>query len=230
MVALTFDAGTTSAGTTAQVLDTLKAYGAHSTFFLTGEWAVANPALVRRMRDEGHELANHTYDHPNLTEVSDAVIRSQLSRTEEAIAGITGRAPVRLLRPPFGAYDRRVLAAVGAAGFQVIYWSMDSGDWRPEVSAEQIALNVGGRAVAGDIVVFHCYVPKTAQALPGVMKRLSERGLRFGTIGAIVASVRAPGSVPASPSGTVLAATPTRGPIASPHAATPTTELIRRAP
>jgi peptidoglycan/xylan/chitin deacetylase (PgdA/CDA1 family) len=230
VVALTFDAGTTAAGNTTQVLDTLKSYGAHSTFFLTGEWAVANPALVRRMRDDGHELANHTYDHPNLTEISDQVIRTQIARTEAAVSGITGRELVRLIRPPFGAYDRRVLGAVGSAGYTMIYWSLDSGDWIAEVSAEQVVQTVGTRAVAGDIVVFHCYAPKTAQALPGVMKRLSERGLRFGTVGSIIAGGHAPAPAPAPGTGTVRPTTPTltHAPAPSPNASTPTAETIRR--
>jgi peptidoglycan/xylan/chitin deacetylase (PgdA/CDA1 family) len=231
VVALTFDAGTTAAGNTSVVLDTLKAYGAHSTFFLTGEWAVANPALVRRMRDDGHELANHTYDHPDLTQVSDQVIRNQISRTEAAVSGITGHELVRLIRPPFGAYDRRVLAAVGSAGYTMIYWSLDSGDWVAEVSVDQVVQTVGTRAGAGDIVVFHCYAPKTAQALPAVMKRLSERGLKFGTVSSIIAGGHsaAPAATPAG-TGTARPAspTPTHAPAPSPGAAIPTAETIRR--
>ncbi len=184
VVGLSFDAGGRDGGETGSVLDTLKRFDAHATFFLTGEWSEANPGLVRRMVAEGHELGNHTYDHPDLTKVSDQEILSQAARAEEAVRKVAGVGLKRYLRPPFGAFDQRMLDVLGKQGFEVIYWTLDSGDWRAEMSVEDVARRVGTKANAGDIVVFHCYPPKTARALPSALESLKARGLKLGTVSA----------------------------------------------
>ena len=220
VVALTCDAGGTIAGGTASVLDTFKSYKTSSTFFLTGEWAQANPALVRRMAAEGHELANHTVNHPDLTTISDQAIRDQLLKAEQIVQGIVGYAPVRMVRPPFGAYDQRVLRAAGSVGFEIIFWSLDSGDWLPDTSVAQVAATVGTRAQAGDIVVMHCYSDKTAQALPAAMKQLAARGLKFGTVSDVLGGPKPAPSPTAEP--TKPAATQSAKPVSTPTAVPPT--------
>lgn len=182
VVALTMDAGGRDPGRTAEVLDTLARFGIRATMYLTGEWCEANPALVARMAAEGHELGNHTYDHPHLTLVSDEEMLSQLGRTEAVIKRFAGREPVKDVRPPFGDYDARVLAVLGAHGYRVVYWTVDAADWRPEVSAAEIVARVGGRTAAGDVVVMHVYAPKAAEALPGILEAWRARGLRAGTL------------------------------------------------
>ncbi len=186
LVALTFDAGGRDPGLTSQLLDALQHYGAHCTFFLTGEWAEANPELVRRMVSDGHELANHTYDHPHLPQVADQGILDQLSRTEQAVQKVAGVALQKYVRPPFGDYDDRVLALLTSHGYSVVYWSLDSADWRPEFTSRMVQDRVGEKAGAGDIVVAHCYAPKTAEAYPGVLASLRARGLRFGTLSQVL--------------------------------------------
>jgi peptidoglycan/xylan/chitin deacetylase (PgdA/CDA1 family) len=182
LVGLSFDAGGRDGGQTGLVLDTLEKLGVHATFFLTGEWAEANPALVRRMAAEGHELANHTFDHPHLPKVSDQEILSQVSRTEQLVQKVASVALVKYVRPPFGDFDQRVNGVLEGHGYDVIYWTLDSGDWRAEMSVQDVTQRVETKANAGDIVVFHCYPAKTAQALPGALEGLKARGLKLGTV------------------------------------------------
>lgn len=186
LVALTFDAGGRDAGETGSVLDTLHRSGVHSTFFLTGEWTEANPHLVRRMAAEGHELANHTYSHPNLTKVGDEEVLWQVRRTEEVAHTVAGVSLRRWVRPPYGAYDERVMRLLTRGGYQVVYWTLDSADWRADMSAEDIVRRVGTRANAGDVVVFHCYPVKTAKAMPGVLEALRARRLRGATLSQVL--------------------------------------------
>ena len=182
VVGLSFDAGGRDGGQTGSVLDTLHRFGVHATFFLTGEWSEANSALVKRMAAEGNELANHTYDHPDLTKVSDQEILAQVARADQAVQKVAGVGLKRYVRPPFGAFDQRVLNVLGKQGYDVIYWTLDSGDWRAEMSAADVAQRVGTKANAGDVVVFHCYPAKTAQALPTALEGIKARGLRMGTV------------------------------------------------
>ena len=186
IIACTYDAGLKDPGGTATVLDNLKAFGGKATFFLTGEWAEVNPALVKRMAAEGHELGNHTYDHPNLPEVADAVIVEQMQRTEAICQKITGAPLQKFMRPPFGAYDTRVLATLKGLGYEVIYWTVDSGDWRAEMTVQDVIERVGTKAGAGDIVVSHCYAPKTAQAVKAQFEALKARGLKLGTVSQVL--------------------------------------------
>ena len=181
MVALTFDLGGTTAGSTAHVLDTLKAYKYRATFFLTGQWTAANPALVKRMAAEGHELANHTYSHPNLTEISPDKIKSEIWTTEAAIVKASGTLPSWLLRPPFGAYDPTVRIVLGELGYDLVFWSVDSGDWQG-LTSSQIVKRVDERVGAGDVVVFHAYAENTGQAIGGVCETLRTKHLTGGTL------------------------------------------------
>jgi peptidoglycan/xylan/chitin deacetylase (PgdA/CDA1 family) len=167
---------------TASVLDTLRDSGVHSTFFVTGEWVEASPELARRMVEEGHELANHSYDHPYFTRISDERILWQLERTDQLVREVVGVEPAPYFRPPFGAYDRRVLRVLGQAGYYVLYWSLDPSDWRPEATTESVVRRVVGLTQPGEVVIFHGYVPKTARALPVIIERLREQGLCFGTV------------------------------------------------
>lgn len=184
MVALTFDLGGTDAGATAHVLDTLKAYGYRGTFFLTGQWTAANPALVRRMVAEGHEIANHTYDHPHLTDISQDEMKLEIWSTELAIVRAAGVMPKPMLRPPFGSYNESVRAVLGELGYDLIFWSIDSGDWRGFTPQQIIAR--ADTARAGDIFVSHAYAANTGQAIGGVCETLKGKGLTGGTISQVL--------------------------------------------
>lgn len=186
IIALTFDQGVRGAGETPRVLDILRDGAAPSTFFLIGVWAENNPDLVRRMVAEGHQIANHTYDHPNLTNLTDAEITQQMEQTEAIIAKITGKTTKPYMRPPSGSLDNRVLALMQRLGYAVVYWTLDSTDWRRESTPETIVNWVIEKAKPGDIVVFHGYSPKTAEALPAIVKGLKAKGYRFGTLSQVL--------------------------------------------
>jgi peptidoglycan/xylan/chitin deacetylase (PgdA/CDA1 family) len=118
-VALTFDAGASAAYTPA-ILATLREQGVRVTIFLTGSFAERNPELVKQMVADGHELANHTYTHPDLTQMSDAAIRRELRRTEEVVQEISGATTKPYFRPPYGARDNRVRQVAAEEGYRTI--------------------------------------------------------------------------------------------------------------
>jgi len=182
MVSLTFDAGASSKPTP-DLLDTLKAAGLHVTFFLTGKWCEENEALVRRIHDEGHEIANHTYSHPDLRKLDDSAIKSEIEKTDEIVLRITGAHCAPYLRPPYGARDKRVLRIASEAGYTPIYWSLDSWDsFKKGITPQEISRRVLGRVQGGDIVLMHCGSQATADALPGLIRELESRGLRIVTV------------------------------------------------
>lgn len=186
MVALTFDAGASSKPTP-DLLDTLGSASLRVTFFLTGKWCERNEALVRRMHDEGHEIANHTYSHPDLRKLSDDAVRDQLDKVDEIILRITGAHCAPYFRPPYGARDKRVLRVASEAGYTSIYWSLDSWDaFKKSITSDEIEERVLDRIQGGDIVLMHCGSPATAAALPDLISRLRSRGLRVVRVSELI--------------------------------------------
>ena len=125
LVALTFDDGPSSKYTT-QLLDGLKERGVPVTFFFLGEMAEDNRAIVRRAYEEGHEIACHTWDHPNLTKCSTSKVKKQIEDTFEELDRACGNEADYLVRPPYGSTNQKVRDAIDAP---LIYWSVDSEDW-----------------------------------------------------------------------------------------------------
>ncbi|MGZ4692069.1 MAG: polysaccharide deacetylase family protein [Acidimicrobiales bacterium] len=192
-VALTFDAGSDE-GSTASILDTLAADGIKASFGLTGAWAAAHPDLVRRIVAGGHQLLNHSYDHPSFTGFStgkaplDRAQRlDQLARTEAVLdpLGATGRP---WFRPPYGDTDASVEADVGAAGYRYeVMWTVDSLGWKG-IPVDQIVTRCLDGAVPGAILLLHVGSGSAdGAALPGIIDGLRARGYGFATVAGIIA-------------------------------------------
>lgn len=184
-VALTFDCGSV-AGTSSALLEALRQHGLRVTFFVTGEYADRYPDLVQQIAADGHEVANHTYGHPNLTELDDGAIRDQLQRAETAIQRLTGRTTRPWMRMPFGARNSRVVSVVREAGYTSIFWSLDSGDWQSDATTGSVRTRVLNNTGNGFIVVHHCASAQTAEALPTIIQGLQARGLSIVTVSALL--------------------------------------------
>lgn len=174
-VALTFDDG--PGPHTARLLDTLKADGARATFFMLGENVHAHRDVVRRMVMEGHEVANHTWSHPDLTTLSPAGVRSQIQRTQKAIKDTSGVAPT-LVRPPYRATNDEVGRAVG---MPLILWSVDTMDWRYRSVGRDIRVGIQ-KPERGGIVLYHDIHKPSVDAIPKVVDGLKKRGFTLVTV------------------------------------------------
>jgi peptidoglycan/xylan/chitin deacetylase (PgdA/CDA1 family) len=160
------------------------------TFFLSGHWVDHNPELAQQMLADGHEIANHSYSHPDLTRLSDNQIVYELDYTDQVVSDVMGTHTRPYFRPPFGARNRRVLDVAAASGFRSIYWSLDSGDWLPRASAAAVAGKILRYAVPGDIIVAHIGAQACADALPVILDEFSQRGWRVGTVSEVLAVPR----------------------------------------
>ncbi len=183
-VALTFDDGPNPSATGA-VLDLLRECGAKGTFFLVGQrlegGGEAAGALVRRMRDEGHEIGNHSWSHPNISRLSHAEIRRQIERTQVAIDRVAGVRPT-LFRPPGGALDfAAVRSLAGTEIRDVVMWSVDPSDWaRP--GRDRIWRRVADAVQPGSIILLHDTHGETLNALPLLLDLLQARGYELVTV------------------------------------------------
>lgn len=182
-VAFTFDDGPDPEWTP-QILDILKSEGVKATFFVTGDHASANPDLVRRIIEEGHEIGNHTFSHLDLTETGPVRMELELNATQRAIEEITGRSTL-LFRPPYDA-DRTPHSTKGLAplitaqglGYLSAMASIDPLDWeRPP--AERILERVQAARPSGNVVLMHDAGgdrSETVAALPRVIAWFKARG------------------------------------------------------
>lgn len=177
-VALTFDDGP---GTdTERLLQTLAEKHVTATFFLVGTNVEKRPDVVRATAAGGHLLANHTWDHPQLTTLDDDAVRAELERTQEAITTATGETPT-FLRPPYGDVDDRVRSIATRTGLQVMLWNLDTLDWKTKDAAETRRRAVEG-ARPGSVVLMHDIHASTVDAVPGIIDDLRAQGYVLVTV------------------------------------------------
>jgi peptidoglycan/xylan/chitin deacetylase (PgdA/CDA1 family) len=191
-VMLTFDDGP-SVPYTGQVLDILRANGIKATFFLCGASAERYPELVRRIRDAGHEIGNHTWSHPYLYLASREDMASEIDRTQDVLEKITGTRPV-WFRPPFGVRGFPLRGILEERGMKMMLWSDRGHDG--DLDAAGISKITLAQLHPGAIVLLHdgfeAKAPElvdrsaTVSALPGIIAGVRRAGYRFASGGAVL--------------------------------------------
>ncbi len=178
-VALTFDDGP-HGEKTLELLKVLSDDRVKASFFVVGKQVAFNRQVLRRIRDMGHTIANHSYTHPNLTELSPAAARDEYAACSELIRDVTGQTP-RFCRPPGGRTNAAVERAGREAGLQTVYWTVNSRDYT-DLPPEEIARKVAALVRPGGVVLLHGGVTATIEALPAIIRDLRKKGYRFVTL------------------------------------------------
>lgn len=155
-VSLTFDDGP-DASVTPRILDILKRNNIKANFFFVGTQINYFPNVVKRAYNEGHLILNHSWDHPYFTNIDGESVRKQVIQTENRIESIIGKKPA-FVRPPYGATDEKVIAAISGTNNKIIIWSIDSMDWVTNVDGQTIVKNIVDNVRPGDIVLMHSSV------------------------------------------------------------------------
>lgn len=177
VVALTFDDGP-HAKVTPELLKTLKKYDARATFFMLGQNVEFNQQIVKDVYEAGHEIANHSWNHPQLTRLSQAEVKKQIDDTQKAIEKITGEKP-KHLRPPYGAFNQNVKDA--AKGMNIELWTVDTMDWQTR-NKDSVVREILKHTTDGSVVLMHDIYMTSAQATDEAMKTLKAQGYQFITV------------------------------------------------
>lgn len=176
--AITFDDGPTAF--TGQLLDSLRDEGVHATFFVLGQRIRQRRAVVRRMAEEGHEVANHSYSHPNMRKISQAARRFELEQSNNALQEL-GIVP-RYFRPPYGKYDAALTDMAASMGMSVVMWTTDSRDWRRRPVDYRNLPTFTGRRMRPDemrgVFLFHDTQLATVQDVKRIVRDLRGEGCR----------------------------------------------------
>jgi peptidoglycan-N-acetylglucosamine deacetylase len=183
-IALTFDDGPHPQNTP-RLLDMLRARNVKATFFVTGRCVDLYPRVAKRIVDEGHEIANHTYTHGNLAKMSNAGVRSELDRGRDAIKRATGYLP-RVMRPPYGALrtDQRKWI-MDQYGYPTILWAVDPMDWKDR-NANLVASRLINRTTPGAILLAHDLHKTSVDAMPRTLDSLLSKGFKFVTVSQMI--------------------------------------------
>lgn len=190
-VALTFDDGP-SPLYTPQILDLLAKYQAHATFFVLGRKVEQYPGLIKEMLRRGHEVGNHSFSHPYLTKTAQLDRERELETTSLDLELLGCPCKHMLIRPPYSAFDDRLVSYAEHTGRQLVLWSIDSGDWQG-LDAGAIVQNVLPRVRNGSIIVMHESDEKdradrrpTVEALKTILPVLRYRGYKLVTVDAVM--------------------------------------------
>ncbi|MDQ2800483.1 MAG: polysaccharide deacetylase family protein [Armatimonadota bacterium] len=175
VVALTFDDGP-SPETTPYVLETLREFGVHATFFVLGEAVDRSPGLLREIIADGHTLGIHAYRHRPFVLLNIREIMCEIQQTQEAISRACPDAALSpWVRPPYGFKSFAALWAIRGAGGRFAAWSLDSRDYH-ETDPARMAQNVLGHLQPGAVILLHDGPSSavTVSALPIILQVLKD--------------------------------------------------------
>ncbi len=175
-IALTFDDGP-DPKVTIQILETLNKYDAKATFFMLGSRVEYYPEIAKKVQEAGHELGNHTWNHPDLTKAGVAKIRNEINETTSIIENVTGQ-KVTAFRPPYGAVNKTVRSQTN---LPVVLWDVDTLDWKHR-DPNQLLAHVKGATKDGSIILMHDIHQSTADGLDAVLAYLQSEGYTFVTV------------------------------------------------
>ncbi|MEK0448112.1 MAG: hypothetical protein RL088_380 [Verrucomicrobiota bacterium] len=219
-VAMTFDDGP-HGSQTPRLLKMLQQRNIKATFFVVGKCVAQYPELAKQIVAEGHEIANHSWDHPLLSKMAEGSVREQLQKTHDVIKQTTGVTPT-LMRPPYGGFTVNQRSwANGTWGYKCILWDVDSLDWQHKTPAKTESI-ILSNTKAGSIVLVHDIHKTSIDAMEATLDGLAKKGFKFVTVSELIAMNK-----PGTPAKTKPAKT--LAPSAGAAAATSIDELARPA-
>ncbi|RBW68148.1 delta-lactam-biosynthetic de-N-acetylase [Bacillus taeanensis] len=180
---LTFDNGYEN-GYTEPILDILKEKKVPAAFFVTGHYLDDQPKLIKRMVEEGHIVGNHSWSHPDLTNVGDEKLKAELDKVKQKFTEMTGVKEMNYLRPPRGVFSERTLALSNQLGYTNVFWSLAYKDWETNKQKgwKYAYDNILKQVHPGSILLLHTVSKDNAEALEKVIDELRKQGYTFKSL------------------------------------------------
>ena len=181
IIYLTFDEGYEN-GYTDDILDVLREKNVKAVFFITGDYFGKCPELIRRMVEEGHEVGNHTMNHPSLADVSHSEIENEILELSRQFKNKYNK-EMRFLRPPKGEYDEEVLQVSKSLSLRCLMWSFAYQDWlvNKQKGTEFALKTVSDNLHNGAVILLHAVSSDNAGALGAIIDNARAKGYEFGT-------------------------------------------------
>ncbi|MDF2722370.1 MAG: pdaA [Paenibacillus sp.] len=180
---VTFDNGYEN-GNMPKILDTLKEKRVPAAFFVTGQFIREQPELLKRIAAEGHIIGNHTWSHPDMTQISDEKIAQELTRVKEQTLQLTGQKQMIYVRPPQGIFNERTLAVSQKLGYTNVFWSIAYVDWdvNRQKGWKYAYDQVVGQLHPGAVLLLHSISKDNADALGAIIDAARQQGYSFQSL------------------------------------------------
>ncbi|MBO2944119.1 polysaccharide deacetylase family protein [Paenibacillus sp. F411] len=173
------------------MLHTLETEGVKATFFLDGSWLSKNRELALDIVNGGHEVENHAYTHPNMSQLSAPRAESEITRTQELLKeslGVTNT----WFAPPSGDYNQQTVQLAHARGLKTVLWTLDTVDWK-HPPAQAVVDKISAKVEPGFLILMHP-TDSSSQALKGMIQGIRAKGLHIGTVSQTLSPERVPPS------------------------------------
>ena len=184
VIYLTFDCGYEN-GNTGAILDALKKHNAPATFFVVGHYVESAPDMVKRMIEDGHMVGNHTYNHPDMSAISNlTAFQKEMDDVANAFKELTGQNMAMYYRPPQGKYSTNNLNMAKQLGYSTFFWSLAYVDWNvdKQPSHEEAFKKLTERIHPGAVVLLHNTSKTNGEILDELLTKWEEMGYTFGTL------------------------------------------------
>ncbi|WP_036708354.1 delta-lactam-biosynthetic de-N-acetylase [Paenibacillus pinihumi] len=180
---MTFDNGYEN-GFTGQILDVLKQKKVPAAFFVTGHYINDQPELLKRMAAEGHIIGNHSWSHPDMTQISTERIHQELDKVKQAVEKVTGKPGMSYLRPPRGIFSEHTLRVSHEMGYTNVFWSIAYKDWdTKQQKGRQYAYNqVMKQLHPGAVLLLHSVSRDNTEALGSIIDAARQQGYDFRSL------------------------------------------------
>jgi peptidoglycan-N-acetylmuramic acid deacetylase len=180
---LTFDNGYEQ-GYTSKILDTLKDKQVPAIFFVTGHYIKTESELLKRMVQEGHLIGNHSWSHPDMSQISADRIKSELEKVKAEVQTITGQKEMRYLRTPRGIFNKQSLSVSKDLGYTNVFWSVAYKDWEPknQKGGEYAYQHVMKQLHPGAVILLHSVSSDNTEALGRIIDDAREQGYQFKSL------------------------------------------------
>lgn len=183
-VSITFDCAW-GAGDIADILNTLEKEEIRATFFIVGQWADKFPDAVKMIAEKGHDIANHSNTHIRMGAADKSRIFNEIRDCGQKLEVMSGQ-KVNLFRPPYGDYNDVAIRTARELGYHTIQWDVDSLDWKPGISRQEILSRITKKVTSGSIILFHNDTPHTAKLLPTIIAELKKQGYGFEPVSKLI--------------------------------------------
>ncbi|MGM1045236.1 polysaccharide deacetylase family protein [Paenibacillus sp. N3/727] len=150
-----------------------------TTFFLDGSWLAKNPELAAEILKRGHEVENHAYSHPNMSQLSRSRAELEIAKTQDLLKeklGVTNK----WFAPPSGDFNQQTVSIAQARGLKTVMWTLDTVDWR-NPSPESVVQKISKKVEPGFLILMHPTI-SSSKALKGMIQGIRAKGLQIGTV------------------------------------------------
>lgn len=169
------------------MLDTLDEANVKATFFFDGSWLKKNTNLALEIQKRGHQLENHAYSHPNMSQLDDSRARLEISKTKDLLKEKLG-VENRWFAPPSGDYNQRTVDLAAEQGLKTVLWTVDTVDWQ-KPAASTIIQKIAQKVEPGSLILMHP-TASSRDALKGMIQVIERKGIKLGTVAETLSSER----------------------------------------